>query len=171
MEYEQQYPPGTEVYDTPDPPPSATQTWLTPHWNIWRLTWLCQLVWLVLYALIAVVGYSIVGYRMAKAQDIQAGVGLVCDTQAQVERFIAVLDNDPQVAIEQVNAEAGVKNACIVAGVYYIRGKEARRVMHKGNGFVVIQILVLGVQTPQGPRMLPEPVVWFSFEKTSDREA
>ncbi len=40
----------------------------------------------------------------ARAQDVEIGTRLVCNTQQQVERFVALFDGDPQRTANSVNA-------------------------------------------------------------------
>jgi len=40
----------------------------------------------------------------ARAQEVEVGTGLVCDTREQVERFVALYDGDPQSTANSVNA-------------------------------------------------------------------
>ena len=39
------------MYEHDDPPPPF-RGWLSRHWEMWKMTWLCQLVWLVFYAFV-----------------------------------------------------------------------------------------------------------------------
>ena len=48
----------------------------------------------------------------AQAQEVEVGTTLVCDTQAQVERFVALYDEDEQSAVDAVNAE--VHDVCLL---------------------------------------------------------
>ena len=40
----------------------------------------------------------------AQAVDYKVGTGIICDTQTQVGRFVALLSGDAQAAIDAVNA-------------------------------------------------------------------
>jgi hypothetical protein len=41
----------------------------------------------------------------AQAMDYEVGSSIVCDTQSQVERFVALFSGDTQATIDAVNAE------------------------------------------------------------------
>src|SRR5262249_51629581 len=60
----------------------------------------------------------------AQASDYEVGTSLVCDTQGQVERFVALFNGDAQAAIRVVNAEEANPNACAIMNVAYMRGMQ-----------------------------------------------
>jgi hypothetical protein len=82
--------------------------------------------------------------------NVEVLTGPLCDTQEQVQHYIALYDGDPQTTINAVNAEEHDPQACGVASVAYVRGP------HIGSGrghdmvFRIVRILVLGVSTPNG---------------------
>src|ERR1700733_8869110 len=61
----------------------------------------------------------------AQAADVpdvagyEVGQSLVCDTQGQVERFVALFSGDAKSAIRVVNAEAHNDSACAIVNVAY----------------------------------------------------
>ena len=69
----------------------------------------------------------------AHAQEVQIGTGILCDTKAQAEQFVALNDElgDNNVALQQVNDEAKQANACAVATVAYIVVEEVGKVQSK----------------------------------------
>jgi hypothetical protein len=73
----------------------------------------------------------------AQASDYEVGTSLVRDTQARVERFIALFTGDVQAAIGVVNAEEQNPSACVIRNVAYMRGIQvgiARHCwIHHGN--------------------------------------
>lgn len=101
------------------------------------------------------------------AQETHQGRGLVCDTQAQVEKFLEVADQPT--ALQQVNADD--PTACGVLPVVFIEGKEVSRITTKHGTFRVVSILVIAVITPNGPQRIP-PMPQFTLVAVSkDREA
>ena len=58
------------------------------------------------------------------AHKIEVGTGIFCDTQQQVERFVALYEGDARAAMNAVNAEANDPTACIAGNVAFIRGPE-----------------------------------------------
>ena len=57
-------------------------------------------------------------------QSVELGVGLICNSEAQVERYLAlnIDDEAPDKAIKAVNAEANDPNACALASIaFWIR--------------------------------------------------
>jgi hypothetical protein len=98
----------------------------------------------------------------AQASDYEVGTSLVCDTQGQVERFVALFSGDAQAAIRVVNAEEANPNACAIMNVAYMRGMQVGMARHGENAFEIVHILVVGVETGDG--ILPvRPAAYFSL--------
>ena len=59
---------------------------------------------------------------MLAAGETTIGVGLICDTPEQAERFVALRANgsEPEQAMATVNAEAQAPRACGIAAVAFI---------------------------------------------------
>src|SRR5262249_60198266 len=53
-----------------------------------------------------------------RAQDVQVGTALVCDTREQVERVVALYDGDFDAAVSTVNAE--VQDPSAMASMTYL---------------------------------------------------
>jgi hypothetical protein len=98
----------------------------------------------------------------AQASDYEVGTSLVCDTQGQVERFVALFSGDAQAAIRVVNAEESNPNACAILNVAYMRGFQVGTARHGENAFEIIRILVVGVESKDGLRPL-RPTTCFSL--------
>ncbi len=99
----------------------------------------------------------------AQASDYEVGASLVCDTQGQVERFVALFSGDnAQAAIRRVNAEEANPKACAIINVAYMRGMQVGMARHGENAFEIVHILVVGVETGNG--ILPvRPAAYFSL--------
>ena len=98
----------------------------------------------------------------AHAADYEVGASLVCDTQEQVEHFVAQFTGDAQAAIQHVNDEEKNPTACAMMNIAYIRGAQVGMARHDANAFKIIRVLVVGVETGNG--VLPvTPVVYFSL--------
>jgi hypothetical protein len=96
------------------------------------------------------------------ASDYEVDTSLVCDTQAQVERFAAVFTGDAQDAVRVVNAEEQSSSACVIKNVAYMRGTRLGMVRHGDSAFEIVRILVIGIETENG--ILPvRPSVYFSL--------
>jgi hypothetical protein len=108
---------------------------------------------------------------------VQVGSALVCDTQQQVERFVALYDGDVQTTLAAVNDEQvtngkpAAKHACDIATIAYVMGPEVSKARSSGNGtFRVVRVLVLGVLTEQGLQAsAPRP--FYSAAKVDEAEA
>src|SRR5947208_1202415 len=53
----------------------------------------------------------------ARAQNVEIGTGIYCDTQKQVERFVAIFHGDSEATMRSVNAEAKNPTACVAATI------------------------------------------------------
>jgi hypothetical protein len=98
----------------------------------------------------------------AQAPDYEVGASLVCDTQGQVERFVALFSGDAQAAVRVVNAEAEDPTACAIMNVAYMRGTQLGTARHGDNAFGIIRILVVGIETQDGIRPV-RPAAYFSL--------
>lgn len=102
------------------------------------------------------------------AQDVEVGTGLICDTQAQVERFVSDFNGNPDAAITAINGES--PNACGVVSVAFVRGQEVSTVRNAQGTFKVTEILVVGVVTPMGFQAVP-PLPQFTIFLTKEENA
>src|SRR5215471_3173558 len=98
---------------------------------------------------------------LAQPADYEVGNSLVCDTQAQVERFVVLFSGDAQAAIQVVNAEEQNPSACALMNVAYMRGQQIGMARHGDKAFEIVRILVVGVETENGIRAVP-PAAYFS---------
>jgi len=98
----------------------------------------------------------------AQASDYEVGESLVCDTQAQAERFVAVFTGNAKAAIRAVNAEEQNPSACAIVNVAYRRGTQIGMARHGDNAFAIIRILVVGIETDDGIRPV-RPAAYFSL--------
>jgi hypothetical protein len=98
---------------------------------------------------------------MAQAIDYEVGSSLVCDTQEQVERFVALFSGDAQAAIRVVNAEQKNPSACAIMNIAFVRGNQLGSVHHGDSAFQITHILVVGVENENGIQAV-EPAAYFS---------
>jgi hypothetical protein len=97
----------------------------------------------------------------AHAQEVEITSGPICDTQEQVEQFVALYDGDAQSTAEKVNAGEHNPTACVVSGMAYVRGRELGRTRTKDTTFQIVPILVLGIVTENGMQSVA-PTRYFS---------
>ena len=95
----------------------------------------------------------------AQAQEVQYGVGLLCDKPEQAEQI--ALDKS---AIEKVNAE---ERSCGILHVAYIKGKTVKSFPVKDGTASVVEITVVGIRTPVG-FLQGEPIVQFTIFLSRD---
>jgi hypothetical protein len=97
----------------------------------------------------------------ARAQEIEVGTSLICDTQEQVERFVTLYDGDVQSTAKSVNAAEHDPTACAVSTMAYVRGRQLAMTRNKDTAFQIVPILVLGVITEKGVESVA-PAPFFS---------
>jgi hypothetical protein len=98
----------------------------------------------------------------AHASDYEVGTSLVCDTQEQVEHFVAQFTGDAQAAIKYVNDEQKNPTACAIMNVAYMRGTQVGMARHGEHAFEIVRILVVGVETENSIRAV-RPAAYFSL--------
>jgi hypothetical protein len=106
----------------------------------------------------------------ARADEVQIGTSLVCDTQRQVERFVVLYDGDALAAVSAVNAEEHDDNACGMITMAFVPGPALTTARAKDATFQIIPIVVLGVVTSDGIQPV-EPAHLFSLLPVDELEA
>ena len=97
----------------------------------------------------------------SRAQEVEVGTSLICDTQEQVERFVTLYDGDAQSTVNNVNAAEHDPTACAVSTTAYVRGRQLAIASNKHTTFQIVPILVLGVITEDGVKSVT-PAPFFS---------
>jgi hypothetical protein len=98
----------------------------------------------------------------AQAMHYEVGANIICDTQTQVERFVALLSGDTQAALDAVNAEEKDPSACALVDVAYLRGAKIGMARNGDSAFEIVQILVVGIDTAGGIQAV-RPSAYFSL--------
>ena len=108
----------------------------------------------------------------ARSQQVEVEVGesLVCDTQNQVERFVALFDGNAGKTVAAVNDEVQDPTACGVVAVAFVRGRNIAMARTRTGTFQIMRILVLGVVTDSGIRPA-HPAVFYSMTQIEERGA
>jgi hypothetical protein len=98
----------------------------------------------------------------AQASGYQVARSLVCHTQQQVERFVALFTGDAQAALRFVNTEENNPTACAIMNVAFLRGAQVGTAPHGESAFRIIRILVVGIDNGNGVRPV-RPAAHFSL--------
>jgi len=106
----------------------------------------------------------------ARAQKMEVGNGIFCDTQKQVERFVALLDGNAEQALQAVNSEENDPTACVGGTIAFIRGPKITTARTNNGTFHIVRVLVVGIFTEAGFRTAI-PTALFSFERVDERVA
>ena len=97
------------------------------------------------------------GANADEAKRLELGVGLICNSEAQVQRFLA-LQGDEQsfdTALQRVNDEEHDPMACSRAAIAFMRGQEVSAVSVPGGQMKITQITIVAAQTPFGWQQVP----------------
>jgi hypothetical protein len=113
---------------------------------------------------------SVLVFGPARGSEIEIGTGLVCNTQKQVEEFVAFSEADPQTAITAVNDEERNPTACGVANLAFVRGRPALTVRTRDATFQIANILVVGLIDGNCMQSVT-PIVQFALFKVDERRA
>jgi hypothetical protein len=105
-----------------------------------------------------------------RAQKVEVGTGIVCDTQKQMERFVALFHEDAEAAVKAVNAEEDDPNACVFGTIAFVRGPDIATARTQNATFQIVRVLVVGIFTEAGFRATV-PAAFFSVEKVEERAA
>jgi hypothetical protein len=103
-----------------------------------------------------------------RAQDYEHeyehDTAILCDSQRQVERYVALFKGEEKAAIEAVNAEEHDPNACGLATVAFVRGPGLGTARNKENAFQIVRVLVIGVETEDGLHPVRPSAYFSAFE-------
>ncbi len=124
-------------------------------------------------ALVALVAASLatVSFPVNAADEqvvnYEVGQALICDTQAQAERFVALFHGSAPDAIGVVNAEEHNPSACAIVNVAYVRGPSLGTARNHDDAFEIVRILVIGVHSENAVRSVP-PAAYFSLLRVKE---
>jgi hypothetical protein len=99
---------------------------------------------------------------LAMNYEMGRGTSLVCDTETQAERFVALFSGDEQATIDAGNDEEQKPTACALVNAVYLRGSLIGMARHGDNAFEIVRILVVGIETAAGIRAV-HPSAYFSL--------
>jgi len=83
-------------------------------------------------------------------RNVEFGDVVVCDTQEQVERYVALYHGDKEAAVRAVNRAENDSTACGVASAAFVRGPQTATASAENIAFEIIRVLVLGVDGQDG---------------------
>jgi hypothetical protein len=94
-------------------------------------------------------------------RNVEFGDVVVCDTQGQVERYVALYHGDKQAAVHAVNRAENDPTACGVTSAVFVRGPQTATARTEGMAFKIVRILVLGLESDDGFRQV-QPAPYFT---------
>jgi hypothetical protein len=106
----------------------------------------------------------------SRAENVEVETGVFCDTQQQMERYVALYSGNTQTALNALNTEVKDPTACVYGTIAYIRGPEIATVRNKNETYHIVRVIVIGFMTHSGFRA-SAPAASFSAEKIDERVA
>jgi hypothetical protein len=103
---------------------------------------------------------ALLGLDPAQAKEMKAGTGVICNTEAQVQRLIAAGPKAAEATIAAINVEE--PKACGIVPVIYVERTAHETVRNPHGTFRIVEIIVVGVTSPQGVQPVP-PLAQFTF--------
>jgi hypothetical protein len=117
-----------------------------------------RLAWYVL-CLAAALGMIVLGHSLGRAQEIQMGHGLICNTPEQVAEFAIAHNGSNAEALQKVNV---TENVCGIMMVAYIRGDAIAKVETKDGQAEIVKIAVVAINLGMG-WMQGEPLTQYTM--------
>jgi hypothetical protein len=141
----------------PDDATANTQGECTnSHWD-----WIVRRWTMSLLARVAMWGLLFcfpVGANAVEAdQRFEVGMGVICNSEAQVQRFLALqgADQPLDAVIQLVNDEEHDPTACSFAAIAFMRDQDVSVVPAPGGQMKITQITIVAAQTPFGWQRVP----------------
>jgi hypothetical protein len=103
----------------------------------------------------------------AHAYDVETGSIMICDTQQQIERYVQLFDGNREAAIKAVNTEVSNPSACAMTNVAYVKGEEIGMARSATDGYKVIRVAVVAVNTAGGYQLV-QPTVFYTLVKVKE---
>ena len=110
---------------------------------------------------------ALAAIQPARAHEVETETVLICDTQQQAQRFVALFAANAETALTAVNAEANNPSACAFTAIAFVRGS---RIATEGSGpgaFAIVPVIALGVNTPVGLRAVA-PAPYYMLEPVQE---
>lgn len=104
----------------------------------------------------------------SKAQEIELGAGVVCDTAEQTARFIQLFTTDAQGTADTVNTEFQSPTACMLGVFAFLRGEAGQKVRNQDGEWRITPVYIMAVQMPHGWQAI-QPSLFYSAFRTDER--
>jgi hypothetical protein len=124
---------------------------------------------LTLFSLLFCASAQALDMQGVSERNIEVGDVLVCDTQEQVERYVALYHGDKEAAVHAVNREENGPTACGVASAAFVRGPQTATARAENMAFEIVRILVLGLDSQEGFRPVRPAPYFTAFGVTEYR--
>ena len=97
------------------------------------------------------------------AQEIETGRAIICDTQQQAERLVALKDQGEEDPLAKVNDEAHNPTACAVATMALVVRNTRETIQAKQASVRVVEIVVVAVNNGPGWTQIPPATQYTLF--------
>src|SRR4051812_44559139 len=106
----------------------------------------------------------------AQAYTLEVHTGVVCDSQHDAERYVALFNGDVAATMKAVNDEAEDGAPCGVATIALIRSGEVATLRTWYATFHIAEVYVMGVATDGEARKVT-PTQAYAIDRVPEREA
>ena len=98
--------------------------------------------------------------KQGNESSLQSGVGVVCDTPEQLQRYLKLhfAGSEPAAALETVNAESNNPKACGIVATAFIENKEVGHVSVSSEIMRLVQITIIATRSALGWQRVPPTV-------------
>jgi hypothetical protein len=109
---------------------------------------------------------------IVRAEEVQVGQGVICDTEKQVERFASLISDktDMPTALQLVNKEAESRTACGVAVIAFVPKKQVANIRNQKGIMKIIEIMIVAAKTDDGWHQV-SPTTQFAVLPSDEIEA
>lgn len=115
-----------------------------------------------LFCAIAASALAFGGAAGAADENVQSGVGqgIICDTPAQAERYVALRDggSEAPAALSKVNAEANDPQACGAAVIAFTKGEPLAEKNMQGRAVTIVRVTIVAFNDGAKWAPIPETV-------------
>jgi hypothetical protein len=94
-------------------------------------------------------------------QIVEVATVPICQTEEDVQRYIAIYDGDQDATIANLNADITDPHACRIATVAYLRGPQTGAGWKHDTALAITRILVVGIETERRIHSV-RPAVYFA---------
>ena len=109
------------------------------------------------------------GRELARA-DVKHGVGIICDSAQQVERYLRLSNGDASLedAVHMVNTESKNPRACGIAAIAFTTDEQIGTINIPNGIARIMRVRIVGTVTPKGWEPVPVTIQYTALLEPSE---